>query len=614
MIHEISLVMALSRYTVSIDGTIPVQALLYTDEQLLATQEGVGIYDGPQKSAPHQSGTVYITSHRLFYIDNKDPEYTSFTLDLAYITQTDYYAGLFTSSPKVTLYLARKGLNSTTPLSTSSLAIPGASSGLSLDTWECDVCGNKNRNPPGQSPSSTQVCELCGVPPSTTPQPPSVQHLSTSLPSGSAIPSGSSTRSRRASSVACPACTFLNHPSLIECEICGTKLSDALPDESQSLAKSAPATRPTSPDIDDEDDSPVGRKMMKVSFRKGGDKVFYTVLKRSLKSKVWESRTTEPYKSNIPTNSETKNSAITRSGITGILRSVETSAQGQDTDLKNALQDLEALMIKARDMVRLAGELNEKLTSSTTAPSSTFPSRSSTPTPSSSSSLALTSTNNESHSQSVLHELPEEATFIRSSLAQLGLQMTNIPVTNDMITDEDKWINELAKELSEVLRGMMRDRGIVALDEVWGGWNRARGVALLPPATFLQVIPLLPQYTSPQIHRRTFKSGLSVLHTPPYAQQAFVTRLREHIETEGPKTTMEIAMVEEITVSLAKEMIDDAEMSGDVVRDDAECVIQDDSSANGASFGGGLGVGEAGVRWWPNVFIGYAWDGQTFDD
>jgi len=78
----------------------------------------------------------------------------------------------------------------------------------------------------------------------------------------------------------------------------------------------------------------------------------------------------------------------------------------------------------------------------------------------------------------MLHELPEEATFIRSSLAQLGLQVSNVPVTNDMITDEKKWVNELARELAEVLGGMMRDRGIVALDEVWGGWNRARGVGM----------------------------------------------------------------------------------------------------------------------------------------
>lgn len=38
--------MALRRNTRSVDGTIPVQALLYNDEEVHASQDGVGIYDG----------------------------------------------------------------------------------------------------------------------------------------------------------------------------------------------------------------------------------------------------------------------------------------------------------------------------------------------------------------------------------------------------------------------------------------------------------------------------------------------------------------------------------------------------------------------------------------
>jgi ESCRT-II complex subunit VPS36 len=38
--------MILKSYTKKIDGTIPVQALLYDDEQSLGSQDGVGIYDG----------------------------------------------------------------------------------------------------------------------------------------------------------------------------------------------------------------------------------------------------------------------------------------------------------------------------------------------------------------------------------------------------------------------------------------------------------------------------------------------------------------------------------------------------------------------------------------
>jgi len=137
----------------------------------------------------------------------------------------------------------------------------------------------------------------------------------------------------------------------------------------------------------------------------------------------------------------------------------------------DALQDLDALMVKAKDMVRLAAELNEKLTAASTTP--TAPS--SLSQASSSTTTFLTSPSTE----------PEEATFIRSSLSQLGLQMPNAPVTLDMMKDERRWIEELARELAQVLqgslsskegRGIMKDRGIIALDEVWGGWNRARGV------------------------------------------------------------------------------------------------------------------------------------------
>jgi len=131
-----------------------------------------------------------------------------------------------------------------------------------------------------------------------------------------------------------------------------------------------------------------------------------------------------------------------------------------------AFGDMESLMLKAKDMVKLAAELNEKLTA-----------------------ITANSNNNLSSSSPVSPgEEPEEATFIRSSLSQLGLQMSNVPVTIDMMKDERVWLEELAKELGKVLqgslnanregtsRGMMKEKGIIALDEVWGGWNRARGV------------------------------------------------------------------------------------------------------------------------------------------
>lgn len=148
---------------------------------------------------------------------------------------------------------------------------------------------------------------------------------------------------------------------------------------------------------------------------------------------------------------------------------MESTASNTSTDMSNAFEDLEALMVKAKDMVRFAAELNSKLS---------------------------TISNAQTQSQLQAGNLPsnepiepEEVTFIRSSLSQLGLQMRNAPVTLDMMNDEQKWAQELARELAGVLQGdgsdarkkevgMMRQRGIIGLDEVWGGWNRARGVGM----------------------------------------------------------------------------------------------------------------------------------------
>ncbi|THU85418.1 hypothetical protein K435DRAFT_869276 [Dendrothele bispora CBS 962.96] len=624
--------MTLRRFTKSVDGSIPVQALLYNDEDLFTSQDGVGIYDGTQKSPAHQSGVVYATTHRLFYIDRQNELTCSFVLDLSHITQTEYYAGLFKSSAKVTLHLS--GANASNG-SVSSTPVVGSNDDTvetGFESWECQVCAY--RNPPGLSPAAARICGLCGVPRSSMPEPvklsvPSsnksirqeITSLSSSLPSSAtaSAPSVVSPRPvhvRKPSSIACPACTFLNHPSMRSCEICGTDLPRI--QVGQPEMKSAPASRPTSPDTESDDEDGDGQtpktRMMKLSFRKGGDKAFYAVLKRSLQGKAWEIK----HPSGTPSN----DTEFNRSGISGIIRTVEASAQNRDTHMFNAFQDLEALMVKAKDMVRLAADLNERLTASSTITSTALDTSRDSPTSS------VTTLISPSHTE------PEEATFIRSSLSQLGLQMTNTPVTLDMMKDERKWFEELAKELAGVLQGqgqsmsvgqktteggMMKQRGIIALDEAWGGWNRARGVALIPPSTFLQVLPHLPAYTTPPITKRRFKSGLAVLHTPPYSSAAFAARLCGLLTLVGPKTTTEIAEEESMTVGLAGEMMGSVEETGDICRDDGSAAIREGREERGeiervvGSGEQGLGEGMivAGeVRWWPNLFLGYKWDGQ----
>src|SRR5882762_6393344 len=120
-------------------------------------------------------------------------------------------------------------------------------------------------------------------------------------------------------------------------------------------------------------------------------------------------------------------------------------------------------------------------------------------------------------------------------------------------------------------------------------------IALIPPSTFLLVLPHLPYHTTPPIRRRTFASGLSVLHTPSYTHASFAARLASLLALTGPKSTMEVAAEEDRkSVVLAEEMIGAVEVDGEICRDE----------------GASTGVGGGEVRWWGNVFRGYVWDGQ----
>jgi len=429
--------------------------------------------------------------------------------------------------------------------------------------------------------------------------------------------------------IPCPTCTFLNHPSLPACELCGTALPRRQRPLTTAKAKSAPSSRPVSPsglgggDDEDEDFGPGSeevKRMMKLSFRKGGDKAFYAIVKRSILGKGWEATASskQAASSSSQLSSGYNGGAMGRSGINGLLRTVESTAATSQSNMEDALQDLEAFMIKAKDMVRLAEDLNERLTAATAAsapPSSLL-------SPSSSSTAALSSMG----TPAIIE--PEEATFIRSSLSQLGLQMTNAPVTLDMIRDERKWIEELARELAGVLQGqggggsftvastgIMKKRGIIALDEVWGGWNRARGVALIPPSTFLLALPHLPSYTSPPIRMRTFtSSGLSVLHTPPYTKAAFASRVVGLLSLAGPRTTVEVAQEEQLPIGLVQEMVLEVEEVGEICRDEGGSgvnVFNMNTTSNGKARDKGMAsIGGSEVRWWVNVFRGYVWDGQ----
>ena len=177
--------------------------------------------------------------------------------------------------------------------------------------------------------------------------------------------------------------------------------------------------------------------------------------------------------------------------------------------------------------------------------------------------------------------------------------MTHVRVTLDMAHDEKRWYEQLARELAAVLQGsggkngagMMGDRGIIPLDEVWGGWHRARGVG---EATC--IFPHVPRVLKIMcIHSFLDSLAISTVTTPStsiYGPNDHGTHIPSQWPTcatytylrigclccssswdvilSGARTTLEIAKEEGVPIGLASEMVGEAEAEGVVSRDEAE--------------------------------------------
>jgi ESCRT-II complex subunit VPS36 len=275
----------------------------------------------------------------------------------------------------------------------------------------------------------------------------------------------------------CPRCTFLNHPSLLSCELCGASLiSQDLP-----LGLDKPAMRSDSP-------GPVlnhlplpgmeNNESIKLSFRSGGEKIFHERLKGSMIQRKWllqgappvpkpnqDSRPSGPG-STTPTGERVKTV-----GIAGLEQRRLEVRRNNELVIGNAFEDLEALMASAKEIIALA----ESFASSN-----------------GSGSLETSAVAN-----------------------ALGLV-----TTKDMLgggsNSETLYISELSRNLAEFLtddaRGVLRKAGgIISLVDLWAMFNRARGgVELVSPLDFEKAARLWETLRLP-VRLRQFKSGVLVV-------------------------------------------------------------------------------------------------------
>ena len=285
------------------------------------------------------------------------------------------------------------------------------------------------------------------------------------------------------SSVACPRCTFLNHPSLPTCEVCGV----ALPRRSHNLSSvstTPPGSRSESPAPPDD----ASTSSINFSFRDGGEKIFLERLKSALVQKKWLLQSAPP----VPQAS--KRFAADRTsgesggagrgvGIAGLEQRGLETRKNNEVVIGNAFEDLAALMASAKDIIALAETFASQVKPS---------SGDSTPYDSSGDAIA------------------QDPAALLSQL--------NLTTTKDMLssTTSSLYHSELARSLAEFLtddsRGVLRSSGgIMTLVDLWALFNRARGgVELVSPTDFAAAAELFETLGLP-VRLRRFKSGVCVV-------------------------------------------------------------------------------------------------------
>ncbi|KAH8205574.1 hypothetical protein TruAng_000280 [Truncatella angustata] len=528
-----------------IDLTTALRPSYLPDEVLLFVQDNVGLYEGKYKLPDHQKGQVYLTSHRICYVDQQEPRKHSLALDLKDVERYEFYAGFLKSSAKVTLIPKapkRRSLISRNPTTASPSRSVTASPAPTADsrfrssntpsapatsaTWVCSICSFPNPVPSNFDPTTANAhtplppCLACGIKPALThvlkatissatnrqpsnsvsrlegpvplpPQPDVLHEAPGSLVAPSSSPRFSSTD--KDAGFECPRCTFLNHPSLLSCEICGAQLiSHDIP---KHVVQDHEQPRSDSPGPVLKPGSPLGLEnpeSVKISFRGGGDKIFYERLKGSMTQRKWLLQEAPP----VPSSNSSRaggdaSSPLSRSdsgagriktaGIAGLEKMGLDRRKNNELVIGNAFEDLEALMASAKHIVALAESFARQANSGTGAATS------------------------------------EANALLAESASQLGLITTKDIVGGGGGSGaENLYLSELSRNLAEFLtddaRGVLKKAGgIVSLIDLWAMFNRARGgVELVSPNDFEKAARLWEKLKLP-VRLRTFKSGVLVV-------------------------------------------------------------------------------------------------------
>lgn len=471
--------------------------ILIQGEHNVYIRDGVGLYQGRLKIKSYQNGRLYLTNQRIIWLDSLD-KMKPIALNMADLNAAEVIDGFLRSSPKVKVYLVEQ---ETAPTTESSSPMNMGGSRISIDgahrtatpivtslNWVCVICLYSNQINSNIDLSSTlPPCVSCGIQPSRT-------QLEKVLKEAEELSGDSSSSGPSSSLDACPKCTFVNHPSMRYCELCGTALrlcSSSLMKKLQSLESlsvtSLVSENPMGLVLEETETYTNNKPYVKFSFRKGGEVEFHRHLVEQIQAHQWLALEAKggisgnATKVTQPREPDPQKDLV--GGIRGLEKLDELKRQQNELILSLSLRDFEQLMYKAQDILGLA---------------STF--------------------------QSVLK--PQRHTF--------GKATSTIPPLN-FNKSSNLYHQELARHISEFLLSfeLTSMTSMITLQDLFASYNRflilsqGFGTELVTPQDLNKSLEFLEKLKLP-IRIKTYLSGLAVIARRAHDLQGLHRAILQH--------------------------------------------------------------------------------------
>ncbi|EDO18696.1 hypothetical protein Kpol_1055p53 [Vanderwaltozyma polyspora DSM 70294] len=345
-----------------VETTSSGQPLLRENEKDILIDHKIGLYYGKSRILNRQSGRIFLTSQRLIYVDDLDPTKYSICLELNDIESVEYSSNFLKRSARMILFL--KDLE-TAALQNKLLGIE-LNKQIGTSTWVCPICmfTNEVQGEFTKDLNPLPVCENCGIPADYEMTKSSINYSNNSKNNNESKIQDSK-KSRLKGGNTCPACTFINHPQMNNCEICGFRLPNTkIRSKYNSNAKTFKDSRFN---IELENGTLPNKEasnFVQFSFRKSDGLLFSQATKKAVDD-LRKEKTKHIFNADlVSVNGELVNTQESKNlpfletkpnkvGITSLENSREVQLLNNDILFNNALTDLNKLMSLASEIEKL---------------------------------------------------------------------------------------------------------------------------------------------------------------------------------------------------------------------------------------------------------------------